>query len=284
MSWAGLPGYDCWICGAPSCSTAARLMEAGELSPESCPFSRPLLKKPWITEPTPISISHPCPSEPQTTEISLSLVQRGAKYRPIDMDLSMELLNLFAVKARSMAKGQIISADLGGSKVQIYASGRLMLRNESSSQGALEDLKKCLFYIMPAVVCQNDAYLFLEEIIYKRSMCQEHLMEIAGIKLNPDDVKSVIRGIEPENYENLLKEGVNRIKKFDETGLILISISIELRRVFNLNPPREMVDLLRESFSGNLPEKAIESSHISSRRIIRLSEAVAWVIRADASV
>lgn len=254
-------------------------METGDLSPESCPFSKPILKKPWITEPTPINISHPCPSEPQTTEISLSLVQKGAKYRPIDMDLSAELLNLCEAKARSMARGQIISADIGKSKVQIYASGRLMLRNEISSREALEDLRRCLFYIMPAVVCQNDAYLFLEEIIYKGRTCQEHLMEIAGVKLDISSIRSVIGEIEPENYESFLKEGANRVKKLDEAGLILISISIELRRVFNLNPPREMVDVLRRSFSGHLPEKSIEASHISSKRVIRLSEAVAKIMQ-----
>ncbi|RZN61606.1 MAG: hypothetical protein DSO07_04945 [Thermoproteota archaeon] len=280
MSWAGLPGYDCWLCGAPSCSTAARLMEAGELSPESCPFSKPVLRKPWITEPTPIRIIHPCPSEPQTTEISLSLVQKGAKYRPIDMDLSIELLNFFAVRARSMARGQIISADIGRSSVQIYASGRIMLRNEISSQSALDDLKKCLFYIMPAVVCQNDAYLFLEEIIYKRKVCQEHLMEIAGIKLDLNDIRSAIEGVEPENYEILLKEGINRIKKLDSTGLILISISIELRRVFLLNPPKEIVDVLRRSFSGYL-EREVKSDHRSSTRVMKLSEAVARILGGD---
>jgi len=277
LSWAGLPGYDCWLCGAPSCSTAARLMEVGDLSPESCPFSKPILKKPWITEPTPINISHPCPSEPQTTEISLSLVQKGARYRPIDMDLSMELLNLSAVRARSMARGQIISADLGESKVQIYASGRIMLRNEISSQGALEDLRRCLFYIMPAVVCQNDAYLFLEEIIYRGGACQEHLMEIAGIKL-PKSIRAVLEGVEPEDHRGLLEEGMRRVRKLDETGLILVSLSIELRRTFLLNPPKEAVDVLRRAFFGYIPEKEIEG-HISCRRISRLSEAVAKIVQ-----
>ncbi len=291
MSWVGLPGYDCGVCGAPSCSTAARLMEAGELGHDSCPFAEPEPKpgSPWVAEPSPPSLRRPCPSDRALVQAAVTLAGEGARYRPLDASLAARLMAAAGMAAAPALRGQLASARWGGVRVQAFASGRLGVRLRGSDGEALSALARVARVILPAAACQLCGLLEAEvaagcsEEIWRSPCLPENLSSALGLAARGAEVAEVLGGdsglagaassmasLREDGVDLALVEGVDRLSSGDAAGLWLVGIALEVERALK-NDPRPADAEILSGVLSRIPDRLPDPEPLRGRAWERLS-------------
>ncbi|RLG46132.1 MAG: hypothetical protein DRO06_04905 [Thermoproteota archaeon] len=265
MSWAGLPGRDCGLCGAPSCAAALRMTSAGLMDPSSCPFAdRVPTVRPWIAKPAPPSVITPCPSDRRLAEASLSLVFGEARFSPVDPLIAREMLEAWGVDSKVTLRGQLVIGEGPQLRIHLFGSGRLVVRSRLGREGTVELAVRIGRILSPAVVCQGEGLSEAEsaagwgdapEIPCSPGLGQYvglfRVGSTAGDLLRGDsDLADAVQSLRSGSTSEALAEAVSRLERGDPSGLWLAGLAVEVERCLRADPEREHFDLVAEALSG----------------------------------
>ncbi|HDM92284.1 MAG TPA: hypothetical protein ENG69_02690 [Candidatus Korarchaeota archaeon] len=269
MSWVGLPGYDCGLCGAPSCTSAARLMEARKLSKDACPFATVHIAQAWIAQPSPVRVVKPCPSRPTLAEVVLVVTPPESEFRPLDPDVLQLSLPSLGFRVRSALRGQMVIGERDDLRVNAFITGKITLRSEQGAERARSEVPRLLRAIAPALVCQamglseaevaagcagpdhrllcRTAEVFSEAEIAVRGVPAKKALEERG------DVMESLRSmasLDESDAEGALEVGLSLLLEGDTLGLWLFGVALEVLRALKNDPGRNYCENLAAVLKG----------------------------------
>ncbi len=269
MSWVGLPGYDCGLCGFPSCSSAARHMELGGRDVE-CPFARPSIGPPWIARPARLRVVRPCPSRPALAEVVLSLSPEGARFRPLDHEAASLTLPALGLRTRTALRGQMVIGESADLRVNVFITGKVSVRSELGEEAAREILPRLLRCLAAASVCQETGLAELEVAAgwagaghgllcsYPRDYLRLAGLELRGLPARkaaadrPDLVEAfrAMASLEDADVEEAARLGAEELIRGELLGLWLLGAAVEVRRALNNDPDRSSCQALSDVLAG----------------------------------
>ncbi len=273
MSWVGLPGYDCGLCGLPSCASAARHMEAGRRD-VCCPFSSPSIGPPWIARPSGVRVVRPCPSRPSLAEVVVSLSPEGASFRPIDAEAAALTLPALGLRTRTALRGQMVVGEGADLRVNAFITGKVSVRSERGEEAAREALPAILRCLAAAHVCQETGLSELEVAAGWAGpghplLCSlpDPYLGLAGLRRRGvparlalrerPEVEDAVRGMSSLQERDLRSaEGlaVELIVQGDLLGLWLLGVAVEVRRALKNDPSGSNLGPLSDVLAGRSPD------------------------------
>ncbi len=286
----GLPGYDCGLCGFPSCSSAARHMELGKRDVR-CPFSRPSIGPAWIARPAKLRVVRPCPSRPTLAELVISLAPEDARFRPLDHEAASLTLPALGLRTRTALRGQMVIGETAELRVNVFITGKVSVRSELGEEAARDILPRLLRCLAAASVCQETGLAELEVAAGWAGAGHEllcsyprHYMRLAGLELRglpagkaaadrPDLVEAfrAMASLEDADVDEAARLGAEALAEGELLGLWLLGAAVEVRRALKNDPDRSSCQALSQVLAGRAVDVGSlqEMARSSERRVAR---------------
>mgnify|MGYP000105986510 CR=1 FL=1 len=280
MSWVGLPGYDCGLCGAPSCTSAARLMEAKELPKDACPFTSAHAVQPWIAQPAPVRIIKPCPSRPSLAEVVLVVTPPESRFRPLDPDVLQASLPVLGFRVRSALRGQMVIGEREDLRVNAFITGKITLRSEQGAERARAEVPSLLRAVAPALVCQATGFSEAEvaagwagpnhqvlcrtaEVFSEAEIAVRGIPARKALEEKPEALELLrsMASLDESDADEVLERGLSLLLEGDTLGLWLSGVALEVLRALKNDPGRNHCENLAAVLKGrSVPKGPLEEA------------------------